>query len=145
MFGTAKKYCEPKVTYTIVQDVQQEVISVCETKEYMVIDFDDFDKIIPMFIKGAIEEAEKYTGLSIGERKIKLSGDYKAPGAYMPFAPYSEPDAEGLQDVGYSKETIPGDLKIALLNMIHTSFNDRENGMTFNLTLLDRSRRRVGL
>jgi len=148
MFGSYKKACEPKVTYTIIEDVQTELITVEEAKLFMTIDFPDFDtNLIPMFIKAVREEAEKYTGLSIGVREIQLAGDYTNPKAYMPFAPYAEPSAEGIQTVGYTAETLPGDLKLAMLNMMHIAYDNRTTGLNFatGLKLLDRSRRRVGL
>lgn len=146
MFNHYKK-TRPKVTYTLVTDVTQEVISVAEAKSFMNIDFDDFDTIIPIFIKAAREEAEKYTGLSIGVREIQLAGDYTDPEAYMPFAPYNAYDSTGKQTVGYDENTLPGDLKLALLNMIHISFENRTTGLDYgtSLKLLDRSRRRVAL
>lgn len=138
---------EPKVKYSVVTDVQAEVITVAEAKSFMGIDFPDFDGIIPMFIKAAREAAEKYTGLSIGQRIIQLTGDYLDESVYMPFAPYAAPDATGLQSVGYDAETLPGDVKLALLNMIHYAFDNRAEGINFGGTIkqLDLSRRRVGL
>lgn len=135
----------PKVTYTIITDVTEEVISIAEAKSYMGIDFPDFDVIIPMFIKAARQEAEKHTGLSIGVRQIKLAGDFTDPEAYMPFAPFGGYTTDGIQNVGYTAATLPGDLKLALLTMIHTAFENRTTGLNFNLKLLDKSRRRVGL
>lgn len=147
MFGIYRREAEPKVTYTIINDVETELISVPEAKAFMGIDFPDFDAIIPTFIKAAREAAEKHTGLSIGEREIALAGDYTNADAYMPFAPYNPPDEMGVQMVGYTAETLPGDLKLALLNMIHIAFENRANGLDFSssLKLLDKSRRRVGL
>lgn len=146
MFGYYKK-TRPKVTYTTITDITEEVISVAEAKSFMNIDFDDFDAIIPLFIKGAREEAEKYTGLSIGVRQIQLAGDYTDEDAYMPFAPFAAYDTDGKQTVGYDIDTVPGDLKIALLNMIHIAFENRTTGLNYStsLSLLDKSRRRVGL
>lgn len=147
MFSFTKKSNEPKITYTVIVDVQTEIITVEEAKAFMQIDFTDFDSIIPTFIKAAREEAEKYTGLSIGEREIQLEGDFTNQNAYMPFAPYNEPSISGLQNVGYSADTLPGDLKLALLNMIHIAFENRTFGLDYgtSLKLLDRSKRRVGL
>lgn len=147
MYWKSKKYTEPDVTYTVTTDVQTEVITLEEAKSFMGIDFPDFDILIPLFIKGAREAAERYTGLSIGERTIQLGGDWKDEDAYMPFAPVNETTDTGVQEVGYTAETLPGDLKIALLQMIHVSFDNRTQGMDFSssLTLLARLRRRVGL
>lgn len=146
MFGKTEKYCEPDVSYEIVTDVESEVISLEDAKAFMQIDFPDFDTIIPMFITAAREEAEKYTGLSIGVRTIQLSGEWQSKYAYMPFEPITSTSAEGVQVVGYTTETLPGDLRLAMLTMIHTAFDNRINpDYRPNLRLLDRSRRRVGL
>lgn len=144
---THKKKPTPVVTYTVITDVSEEIISLADAKAFMGIDFPDFDSLIPMFIKGAREEAERYTGLSIGSRTIQLGGDWEEENAYMPFAPILSTDETGIQQVGYTAETIPGDLKIAILNMVHIAFDNRTTGLNYgtSLKLLDRSRRRVGL
>jgi len=143
-------YCkpyQPKVTYTIITDVQTEVITVEEAKAFMTIDYPDFDSLIEMLISAARCEAEKYTGLSIGIREIQLAGDYTDESVYLPFAPGGEISEDGKQTVGYDAGTLPGDLKLALLNMVHIAFENRTTGLSYgtSLKLLDKSRRRVGL
>lgn len=146
MFGKTEKYSEPEVSYTIIEDVQSEVISLDDAKAFMQIDFPDFDGIIPLFITAAREEAEKYTGLSIGTRTLQLSGEWEKADAYMPFEPIMITSPEGVQVVGYTSVNLPRDLKLAMLTMIHTAFENRINpDYRPNLRLLDRSRRRVGL
>lgn len=142
-----KEKTQPRVTHTILTDVQDEVLTVAEAKSFMGIDYPDFDTLIGMLISAAREEAEKYTGLSIGIRQIKLKGDYLDESVYMPYAPYEVPDIEGLQTVGYDAQTVPADIKLALLNMVHIAFDNRADGLNFgtSLKLLDKSRRRVGL
>lgn len=139
------KVKEPKVSYTVITDVQTEVITVEEAKAYMVIDFPDFDDTLAgLFIPAIREAAERYTGLSIGERQIQLAGDYQDEDAYMPFAPFAAPDSDGKQTVGYTRETLPGGLKLAMLSILHDAFENRV-GYNFNLKPLDLYRRRVGL
>lgn len=147
MFGEHAKKCEPKVTYTVVTDIKKEVISLEDAKAFMTIDFPDFNTLILLFIKGAREEAERYTGLSIGVRTIQLAGEWTDKKAYMPFEPIQSTSDTGEQVVGYTDENLPGDLKIALLNMVHTAFDNRTTGLSYgtSLKLLDKSRRRVGL
>jgi len=141
------KKSTPKVTYTVITDVETEVITLEEAKQFMQIDFDDFDSVIYMLIKAARQEAERYTGLSIGNREIQLGGDWEEEDAYMPFEPIISTSDSGVQVVGYTDQTLPGDLKLAILNMVHISFENRTTGLNYgtSLKLLDRSRRRVGL
>ena len=56
----------------IVQDLATEPVTLAETKEFMHIDFPDFDVLITLFIKSARIASEKFTGLSYGEKTIEL-------------------------------------------------------------------------
>lgn len=136
---------QPKVTHIVLTDVLEEVITVAEAKSFMVIDFPDFDDTLAsIFIPAIREAAERYTGLSIGTREIQLSGDFLEPEAYMPYAPVISTDADGKQIVGYTASTVPPGLKLAMLTILHDSFDNRV-GHNFNLKPLDLYRRRVGL
>ena len=136
---------EPKVTHIVLTDVTEEVLSVTEAKSFMAIDFPDFDETLAgIFIPAIREAAERYTGLSIGTREIQLSGDFTDPEVYMPYAPVISIDDDGKQVVGYTADTVPAGLKLAMLTILHDSFENRV-GHNFNLKPLDLYRRRVGI
>ena len=147
-----RKTAEPRITFEIIEDVISEVVSVKHAKDFLQIDFDDWDWLIELLIKSSREESEKFTGLSIGVRKIKFSGDYQNESAYMPFAPITE-KAGDLQTVGYTSATCPAAIKLAILRMVHTHFefrNDIEKSGVAMLdinaqTILKPFRRRVGI
>lgn len=147
-----RKQAEPKITFEIIEDVTDEVVSLQQAKDFLTIDFDDWDWLIELLIKAAREECEKFTGLSIGVRKIKLTGDYENELAYMPFEPITEKTGNE-QTVGYTADTCPGALKLAILRMIHTHFEYRNDVEKSGVSMLDINaervlkpfRRRVGL
>jgi len=139
---------EPTITYELIEDVSEEVIPLEQAKDYMGIDFDDFDLMITKLIKAVRKNFERWTGLSIGMRKIKVIGDYTSELAYMPFEPITEKDGD-LQTVGYTSSNCDEDLVDAMLNVIHTAFENRAD-IKFNISDLCQLaskgfRRRVGI
>lgn len=140
---------EEYLSYEIVTDIDKtnELLSLQEAKDFMLVDFDDHDNVIQMLISAAREQLEQYTGYSIGQRTIKLIGDLNADNIYYPLAPYREPDVMGVQFVGFTAGTLPADIKLAWLNLVHIAFNNRAANMDFGLALkqMGLRRRRVGI
>ena len=56
----------------ILTDLITEPVTLAEVKEFMEIDFDDFDQLITRLIKQARISSEKYTGLSYGKKEFSL-------------------------------------------------------------------------
>lgn len=134
--------------YTVLTEDVTPVLTLSEAKEFMLIDFPDFDDLIEqIIIPGAKEAIETYTGYTIGAKTIQLIGDYTAEGVYYPFAPFGTPDASGVQNVGYTVATLPADIKLAWLNLVHIVFNNRAEGLDFvkPLSNIRLRRRRVGI
>lgn len=146
------KPADPVITFDVIEDVTSEVVTLQQAKDWLTIDYPDWDWLIEMLIKAAREECEKFTGLSIGVRKIRLIGDYKNESAYMPFEPVTE-KADDQQTVGYTAETCPSAIKLAILRMAHTHFEFRNDIEKSGVSMLDINaqkvlmpfRRRVGL
>lgn len=138
------KVCEFPITYELISDVTVEVVTLADAKAFLQIDFPDFDTLISLLITAAREEAEKLTGLSIGEREIQLTGDFTDEGGYMPFEPIVS-DTDGLQIVGYTPETCPAAIKLAIMKSVHSQFENRQSEISMDAQLLKPFRRRVGL
>lgn len=140
---------EPRVHFHIVEEFTEEIITLDEVKLFLqLVGIPDFDQLLTsLLIPAARAEAERYTGLSIGQRTIQLSGDWQDEKAYMPFEPIISTSETGKQVVGYTAATMPADLKLGIMNMIYIAFNNREQGLdlTSGLKLIATSRRRVGL
>lgn len=57
----------------VTTDLAAEPVSLAEAKEYMEIDFSDFDDLITSLIKSARLASEQFTGLSYGAKTISLT------------------------------------------------------------------------
>lgn len=87
----------------VLTDLAAEPVSLAEMKEFMEIDFTDFDALITRLIKSARIASEKFTGLSYGTKEIELTSQGKCS-VQLPFGPVqtvdSVKDANG-DDVEY--------------------------------------------
>ncbi|MBO9671964.1 MAG: phage gp6-like head-tail connector protein [Sphingobacteriaceae bacterium] len=140
---------EPVITYIITEPVAEEVLSLDEVKSFLVVDYDDFDTLLTRLIKAVRINFERWTGIAIGERQIELKGDYESEYAYMPLEPITT-QAGANQTVGYTRENCPDDIIIAMQEVIHTCFENRDNSSKYNISDLCQEaskgfRRRVGI
>lgn len=71
-----------------ITDLTIEPVSLQEVKDFMEIDFNDFDVLITRLLKAARVSSEKYTGLSYGKKKIALVSDQAQ--VNVPLGPYKE-------------------------------------------------------
>jgi len=72
----------------IITDLTEEPVSLQYCKDFMEIDFTDFDTLITRLIKAARISSEKFTGLAYGKKEIQLvSNQYKVD---LPYAPFKE-------------------------------------------------------
>lgn len=85
------------------------LISLDDAKEFINVDFDDFDNIIEMLIEASISEAERVTGLHIYPVDITENGDTRE---------------EGFKTSG----ELPFDLRLAILQLVATGFAYRNDG-----------------
>lgn len=88
-----------------------ELISLKEAKEFMNIDFDDFDSLISMLINSSISQAEKTMGKYIYPREITFKG---------------KTWEEGFNDA----EEVPFDIRNGILQSVATGFAYRQDGIT---------------
>jgi hypothetical protein len=118
----------------IIEDISQEPVSLKEAKEWLQIDYPDWDNLINMLITASREASEKVSGLAYGEKIIEVTGNAKDHKVY-PIQPLIE-DVEWLDEeetVKYRYKAgihpFPMDLKVAILQRIATGFAYRQNGL----------------
>lgn len=70
----------------VITDLVTEPVTLQEAKDFMEIDFSDFDALITRLIKQARISSELYTGRAYGKKEIELvSNQYKVTLPYVPF------------------------------------------------------------
>lgn len=72
----------------VIQDLELEPVTLADCKEFMEIDYNDFDDLLVKLLKSARIASEKFTGLSYGVRTYKLVSDQCE--VVLPFYPFIE-------------------------------------------------------
>lgn len=113
-----------------------EVISVAKAKEWLTIDFSDWDDLIQDLIKYATAQSQKVSGSAYWPVTVTVTGNTAKEYIY-PIEPVTAflPDPENEEDfksytyeAGYAQDEVPDDLKRAILQRVATGFNERQNG-----------------
>jgi hypothetical protein len=90
----------------IITDLTSEPVTLNEAKEFMEIDFNDFDALITRLIKSARISSERFTGLSYGKKEIALiSNQYKVDiplGPYQAFVSLKDKDDNEISTENYT-------------------------------------------
>ena len=127
--------------YTVVTDLAQEPITLQMAKDFLGIDFNDFDSLITVLITSARRASERVTGKAYGPKVIKVTGNQYVDSTgkiarVFPVTPFVSNrvwygENENI-DYKYNAGFVdcPEDLKIAILMRVATGFAVRENGMT---------------
>jgi len=110
-----------------------EPITLQDAKNWMQIDYNDFDSLITMLITASREQSEKVSGQAYGEKTITVTGNKKGERVY-PIQPFIEDLTEDDDEVeNYSYKagftTLPMDLKVAILQRVATGYAYRQNGI----------------
>lgn len=72
----------------ILTDLVTEPVTLQEAKDFMEIDFTDFDTLITRLIKQARISSELFTGLSYGKKEIELVSNQSK--VQIPYGPFGE-------------------------------------------------------
>ena len=72
----------------ILTDLLAEPVTLQEAKDFMEIDFSDFDTLITRLIKQARISSELFTGLSYGKKEFELVSNQSK--VQIPYAPFGE-------------------------------------------------------
>lgn len=118
----------------IVTDLVTEPVTLQEAKDWLSIDFSDFDSLLNMLIVAAREQSEKVSGQAYGEKVFEITGNEKDHKVY-PIQPFVEDvvwvDEDGVIKYRYKAgfTVLPYDLKIAILQRVATGFAYRQNGI----------------
>jgi hypothetical protein len=118
----------------IIEDITQEPVSLKDAKEWLQIDYSDWDSLINMLITASRQQSEKVSGLAYGDKIIEVTGNESKQKVY-PIQPFIE-DEEWVDEDGVIKyrykagiHPFPMDLKVAVLQRIATGFAYRQNGI----------------
>jgi hypothetical protein len=121
------------IQVTILEDLEEEPVSLEDAKKWMQIDYPDFDDLIQMLIIAARQQSEKVSGQAYGLKTIKVTGNQKPERVY-PIQPFVEDVTEDENEVknyeytaGFT--TLPIELKVAVLQRVATGFAYRQNGI----------------
>lgn len=121
------------ITYS--NQVDCEPISLPEAKNWLQIDYSDWDGIIQdELIPAARMESERATGLLYTEREVTISNNKRDERIY-PIGPWIEDvteDENETENYSYlagfnSNNPLPNDLRVAMLKRVATAFAYRQN------------------
>jgi hypothetical protein len=119
----------------ILEDLQCEPVDLTEAKEFMHIDYFDYDDQIKRMIKSARQSSERVSGKAYGMKKIKISGNTYTDSSgeivkIYPITPVMEASEDESNEeytylAGY--DVCPEDLKQAILMRVATTFASRQD------------------
>jgi hypothetical protein len=118
----------------IIDDNPIEPITLHEAKQWLQVDYPDFDNLISMLISACREKSEQMSGLAYYPKIVQVTGNEKPEKVY-PIQPFNDEivweDEYKNKDYRYiaGLDMIPQGLKIAMLNRIATAFAYRQNGI----------------
>jgi hypothetical protein len=113
-----------------------EVITLAKAKEWLSIDFTDWDALITDLINSSIQRSQKVSGTAFWPVTVTVTGN-KAKEYIYPIGPVTtlleEPETEEEYEsytysAGYASGQVPDDLKRAVLQRVATGFAERQNG-----------------
>lgn len=127
----------------VISDLAIEPVSLQEAKEFLSIDYNDFDTLLGLLITASRKASEKVSGKAYGAKIIQVTGNsYDGRTGDIeriyPITPYVSnvvwdgEDETGNVDYRYNAgfTTCPQDLKIAILMRVATGFAVRQNGIS---------------
>ena len=118
----------------LIEDLTHEPITLQEAKDWMQVDYNDFDGLISMLITASREQSEKISGQAYGVKTFEIIGN-EADEKVYPVQPFIEdvafPEEDGIKRYRYRAGfvNLPMDLKVAVLQRIATGFAYRQNGV----------------
>lgn len=77
------------ISYTVVQDLDEEPVTVAFAKEHMRIDFATDDNLVESYLKSARQYLEKFSQLSFGSKRIRFRALRVPPRWRLMYGPYS--------------------------------------------------------
>lgn len=121
------------IQVTILEDLKFEPVTLQDAKNWMQVDYADYDDLITMLITAAREQSEKVSGQAYGLKTIRVTGNQKTERVYpiKPFIADVTTDEKETTDYEYTAgfTTLPMDLKVAVLQRVATGFAYRQNGI----------------
>ena len=122
------------IQVNVIEDIIQEPVTLEMVKEWMNIDYPDWDNMLNMLIVASRQHSEKISGQAYGPKLIEVTGNAKDEKVY-PIQPFIE-DVTWSEEDGVVKyryragfSVLPDTLKIAILQRVATGFAYRQNGV----------------
>jgi hypothetical protein len=126
----------PKKLIISIQNIQNEPVTLTDAKEWLQMSPDqvDWDNLIETLISASRETTESNSGQLLTVREVTISNNSKTDRIY-PISPWvSDITTDESETTNYSYlagfETIPYDLKIAILQRVATGFAYRQNAVS---------------
>lgn len=114
----------------VIDDDPQTVVTLEDAKNWLSIDYPDFDDLIQLLIDSSIKRSQAVSGSAYWPVTVEVKGN-KACEFIYPIQPIIE-EATGEDTENYTYEagfeTLPDDLKRAVLQRVATGFAERQNG-----------------
>lgn len=127
----------------VISDLANEPVTLQEAKDFLSIDYSDFDTLLGLLITASRKASEKVSGKAYGSKIIQVTGNsYQGRTGDIeriyPVTPYVSDvvwegeDETGNVDYRYNAgfSSCPEDLKIAILMRVATGFAVRQNGIS---------------
>jgi hypothetical protein len=113
-----------------------EVVSLAEAKQWLNIDYSDFDTLIQSLIDSSIAKSQKVSGCAYWPVTVTVTGNTLEEYIYpiepvttlLPDPDYVEEYEDYTYTSGYADGEVPDDLKRAILQRVATGFAERQNG-----------------
>lgn len=123
----------------VIEDLATEPVTLQEAKDFLNIDFADWDTLLTMLITASRQESERVTGKAYGAKVIQVTGNTQTDQEgnvekIYPITPFvsdedwvdEDENTDYRYNAGYT--TLPIDLKVAILQRVATGYAYRENG-----------------
>ena len=128
------------ISYTVVQDLQQEPVTIADFKQHARIDFNTDDNLIDLYLKSARQYLEQWSQLSFGDKIIRFRAISVPDYWQLMYGPYQD-DTRLTGDIlirgghhvdeefttGWPNDHLPDAIKIAICRYAAGLYAIREN------------------
>ena len=125
----------------IIDENPQTIVTLAQAKEWLAVDYDDFNTLIQSLIDSSIKRSQAVSGNLYWPVKVEVKGNSIDEFVYPWYPIISDPvpveedkfDAYSYE-AGFEVGEFPDDLKRAVLQRVATGFAERQNGLEVALS-----------
>lgn len=125
----------------IIDENPQTIVTLAQAKEWLAVDYDDFNTLIQSLIDSSIKRSQAVSGNLYWPVKVEVKGNSIDEYVYPWYPIISDPvpveedkfDAYSYE-AGFEVGEFPDDLKRAVLQRVATGFAERQNGLEVALS-----------